>query len=233
LAASLSASAFDFSDPATVSATAIPASSEGGGGGGSILFEWHMEDADVTAGTPAGQSAGDTTASITGATFVTDPKQDGTYSLYPANPNYGAEFDAAALYSASEGTIQFYCIINPHLADPTPVRIRFNTDNNNRINLDFANTDAIRARYVGGGTTVSATSSNGSIVDGQWHKITVRWRATGDPNLSITVDDGSEGTSNTDLPTFSSAPNLLFIGNGSTTDGEMHVDNITIWDTWQ
>lgn len=195
-----------------------------------VLFCWDMESTTVTSGAPPGCSDGDTTATMNSSGAISSAQfNSGANSLScPTTLDY-ASFSATALFNASEGTVEFWVYIDTFVADS--FLFRFFLDTNNRLALDLQNTSTARVRWIGGGTTVTATATGSALTTGAWHKVKIRWRAAGDPNLSILINDGNEGTSNTDLPAMTT-PTLMDIGNASNNAAVLFLDTIKVWDAW-
>jgi len=75
---------------------------------GSLMFSWHMENADIESGSPTGCSDGDTTGSSAGTPgFSEDYKIDGTYSLLINALDEGYTFTATDLINLDDAKITF------------------------------------------------------------------------------------------------------------------------------
>lgn len=211
---------------------------EAGGGGdacgtGNLLFAWHCENVDVTLGTPAGCSLGDTVATLnSGAVISTTQEQDGSNSLSVPTINDRAIFAVTGenIAEGSQGRIEFYLYVTT-IASTTSIMSFRNGANaatismgSNFINLEYLNS---------GSPDPEASTTAGSLTTGSWLKVVAQWRTTGNPNLRVTVNDANEGTVNDD-PGAEIAPTEVWVGeDGGGAGGAFFVDNIKIYSTYE
>ena len=202
---------------------------------GGLLFSWHMENATVTSGLPAGCSAGDTTASYASdGVLNTDLFYDGATSLdIPTDGDY-AYFTVSGddIINPSAGTITFNAYIGT-LANNARF---FSTgpDTNNYLRVLIQNTDEIRVTWDGNTTLVTITTTDANLPTSTWVRVVVRYTtADVDPNLSVKVlGYGTEVTSNTNLTAWAGANGTMVVGNAGAGVGDLHIDNVKVYNSW-
>lgn len=145
-----------------------------------LIFAWHMEDVDVTAGTPSGCALGDTTATLqSGATIATTQVYDGTYALFGDGTSARADF-TNTLDIISEGKVSARVYVGTGEYVDFLIVFEASVDTSNRIRLELApagsNTD-IRPQlsHIGGGTTDLVTMGNTGRAEGTWFYVEAGW----------------------------------------------------------
>ena len=102
---------------------------------GTLKFSWHMENVDVTLGTPCGCSDGDTTATANDSITLSDTQEkDGTYSAYAADAGKYYSFTGSAedLVDMDEALVIFWVYITTWAEDAHLFEV-FGNANENEI----------------------------------------------------------------------------------------------------
>lgn len=210
-------------------------------GGSSPVFYWDMESdmttpAAITTGTPAGCSAGDDTPVITNVTQSTTAGTvtNGTYSMSVPTGYDRAIFDISArdIFDEAEGTVTFDVYCNEVSASSRLFVVRDSSGYGTAEFYVSVVSDSVAVDYV---DTVGTTDIESSaIVADTQYSVEAKWRQTGSPNLSVSIDGGTAVTDDTDLAVWGGAPDELAIGNhGDGTNGGCYIDNLRIYDSWQ
>jgi hypothetical protein len=207
-----------------------------------LLFSWHMENENVTLGTPAGCSDGDETATLnSGATIDSTQFQDGANSLScPTGSDYaGFAVSGNDIFSETAGTIIFYLRINTggYVTGANLFSSRIDPNNRFEIYMQGADTPTGREifmRWDGAGTTQSASTSDADLDTNTWYKITAKYdTADVDPNLSLQIDSETPVTNNNNLVAWSGSLSAMNIGNTLSAASDYWLDNIKVYDNWQ
>ena len=229
-----------------------PASVAGGGGGGdsctgNLLFSWHMESTNVTAGTPAGCSVStSTTGTLFSLASITSAQvKDGTYSLeFPTSNDYASfTVNAQDIIKHDAGTIDTWVYITANDDSNTIMVSRATTTVNSFIKIagrviSTFNQFQIQHKGSGGSTRTGQTSFAAGFSLNTWYHIIAKWDTSihGADYLYMCADT-TTGTSNcggsgTALEATATAHNELDIGSlGGTTYG--YIDLLKIYSTWQ
>jgi hypothetical protein len=65
-------------------------------------------------------------------------------------------------------------------------------------------------------------------------KVTVKWRASGDPKMSIQIDAGTPVTAAAPMSgTFAGSPSTMTVGQSSWASWEIYADNVKLYNAWQ
>jgi hypothetical protein len=196
-----------------------------------LLFNWQMENTGT-----AEYSAGDAVGSNYGTVaFDGTIKQAGSYSIKCTNAG-GYYFDISSLdIVKNTGAIVLYLYGGTFHATTGNVFVAYLGSYNNAIEIytyDITGTKYVCARYTGNSTAVGIGASVGNdVATGQWYKVTLRWRLTGSPNLSLQVGTNTPVTDDTDLTAFAVSSGTLYVGpldSGMT----VYLDNLKIYDDW-
>jgi len=223
--------------PALAYAWGVAIIGSGGGtsaaGGCDNLFEWHCENVDITLGTPAGCSAGDTTAAATGSPAISNTqKSDGTNSVHINTQDEYYEFaiDTSDLLDPDDFKITFdLYIVSMPVGGTTYLMYNVGGVNDKfYISLDSTNA-GIKFYRKAQGTTDGVFVD--SLSTGTWLSIEYQGLTgvTGNDHYLNIPDEGSDENDD-DLPVMSGTPpTSIKIGesNGS-ADGEYYIDNIKI-----
>ena len=178
---------------------------------GTLLFSWHGENADVTLGTPAGCSAGDTVGTaVSGANISNTQFWDGGNSVsFPTVGDYYT-FDSASIFSSTEGTIVFK--LYPTAIGSGDYVFGAWIDADNNFVIRYTGTDEMYATWRGQATSQNAITTDANILVDVWRTVTVKWNtADVNPNLWIQVCD----TDNLNCTTAISNNNNLVAWSGS------------------
>lgn len=204
-----------------------------GGCTGSLLLSAHFENSDdITAGTPAGCSAGaDTTFARTGATYTTNNPQDGTYSLLLDDDTENAIITVTSrdIFDERTGRIDFYFYADNVASSGDIFLARYGDDDYIAVNRSGTE---IRLRYNSTtGGAVSVTTSGLSLTNGTSYHIVAQWQSTGDPNLYLTVN-AVTASSNTNLTAMAGSPTTLYFGDSGGWAFRGKIDNVKIYNTY-
>jgi len=200
-----------------------------------MTFSWHMENTDVTLGTPSGCSVGNTTATFVSlGALNTDLFYDGSTSLDIPTSGDFASFSVSSndIINPAAGTISFWMYIDTAVANLRP----FSTgpDADNFIRTFITNTDEIRVNWSGNATVVYAVTTNANIPNTTWVNVIAKYTtADVDPNLSIrVVGYGSEAISNDNPTAWVGTNTSMVVGNSGSAAGDFHIDNLQVYNSW-
>jgi len=225
---------------------------QGGGGAGDTCgtddctFIWYAENAtDVTSGTPAGCSSGDTSPTVTRATISGSQYHDGSNSLLVDNVQEYAEFDSADIISPTAGTLEAWVRVSTWTN--TVVIFSYNGNDAGRLFLNVAgssNTDIeFHFRYYYPYSYIDLTTDgvNGSL--DTWYRIVIKWTQSNvDPNIGLYVYNASgdlldSETSNTNPNAWGTLTGTTFtVGCFAYFSGEapaINIDGVKIWNAWK
>jgi len=211
---------------------------------GAKIFSWHMENIDVTLGTPHGCSVGDTIATLgTDHTPVISSTifQDGGYSLYCPGSNAYAAFSIvdSDIFNPPKGTVRMrmYLVTKPSIWGKW-FAVPIDSSNNFEISQDGGN-DEVKLNYKGNGSSVDLVTTDANFAQETWYTVTAKYdTADVDPNLWLQVcDENNENcctavTSNTNLTAWVGTPAQIEIGNHGWDSQNSYFDNIQIYNDW-
>lgn len=203
---------------------------------GGLLFAWHAEDVDVTADSPCGCSAGDTTATLNGTAAISGTQYtDGDESLKCVDGTDYASFTITGYDIASDaaGTIVFDVYLVA--LDTYQVVFQAYGDANNRIlvRVDDTNSDELEAKFWGGGTEIGVGTTVANIQVDTWYTITFKWRQ-GETDPSISLDaNGDTVTKNDNLTDPTTEWSVLHVGTYEDGVETIYIDNVKVYDSWQ
>lgn len=203
-----------------------------------LTFSWHMESTTVTSGTPAGCSDSDTTATLNNSAAISSTQvQDGGNSLACLNNTDYAAFDPSGLINRTNGTL----IIYVYFTSWATGTYFFHTQQDGTHYMvmetngaDGAGTRQLRLERGSGAETrtITTTAAAGSGLSlNTWYKVTAKWKATGDPNLFLSVDDANSVTTNNDLTDWTGAETVLRFGRQNST-ANYYLDNVKMYDAY-
>lgn len=206
---------------------------------GDLSFAFHFENSDtVTDGSPCGCSDGDTVGVRNDSAVYDTIKSDGAYSLDAADRWKYIHFDndlvgAEEIVAEAAGTI----IFDVYFESTTAAKIlHIGEDTGGNSDTLYVLLDAgvdIVVWYFGNGTSVDVKSTGSAISQSTWHTITIKWQAAGDPNLYVDVDGGSSDTDNTDLTALEDKWEWIRFGETGANEGDLHIDNVKIYKTYE
>lgn len=166
---------------------------------GSTIFQWHMEDADVTVGTPAGCATYDTTATLqSGAVIDATQYYDGTHSLGGDGSYARADFD-------TDQNLIDDCLFKGRFRFTTyssaVVLFQQMVDSSNvvKIQTSASSTDTnilIGVSRFGNGTSTSTYLASGGRSIGEWFYVEAAWKAGVAGNDTIIKVCDADGVSN-------------------------------------
>lgn len=193
----------------------------------------HFENSDtVTTGTPSGCNANADQTWTLGAGFEysSADKSDGTYSLATVSADIAAKTATiTADVDSAAGTVVFdiYATTLTNFEDILQINLASPDSNNMLLIKEISG--SYYFYYYGGGenTSVSATHTTGS-----WQTVTIKWRVTGSPHLSIQVDSGTAGTSTDALKTLTGTLTTFQIGQGISVN-VYKIDKLKVYNSWQ
>ena len=207
---------------------------------GGLLFSWHCEDVDVTAGTPCGcvASGGDSTATANSTAAINNDHTayDGSsHCDFPtAADNYYFTVASNDLINPAAGTIIFYTKIQTYGTGATLFYVYADATNN--IKVTMLGTDEVRITYKGDNVAVSASTTAANLATNTWYKITAKWSVTGvgGKYLYISVNDANAVDTASAITAFTAAlgANSLKIGEGDSVAADFAIDNVKIYDSW-
>jgi len=225
---------------------------------GDVKFAWHLENVDVTLGTPCGcvDADGDEIGTANGGATLSDTqKQDGTNSLYNAGNDYYS-FDVSSndiIDLQDQGAISFYIWVNDWTATGAETEMVGSwVDNQNRMGFYFAydvdSTDfAFRIEGNDDVDTRYLSNQDMSGVNQTWIRMIISWDLNEDALDSlwlwvdvdgdgvVDVGEDSESTTGT-VGNMQSSMSVLRIGAGSIIkpgNDVYYLDNIYITGTYQ
>jgi len=203
---------------------------------GDLLFSWHMENTTVTSGTPAGCSAGDTTATtVSGAELSATYKSDGTYSA--SIPTSGDRFTFTAsggdIAKRAAGTISFDLYLSTTPATGAILVSLHDTISGKRIDVKIGSaTDEIGIRYASA-TDTSATTTTANLTTGVWYSVVAKWDVAAGTKLSVSANSAT-ATSTMAITQLANEIDSVAVGDSFTqTTNGYYIDNLKIYGTWQ
>jgi hypothetical protein len=203
-------------------------------------FYWSMES-NIPDQFPAGSDS----TMRGGATRVTDQAYSGSYALDCGKSIYDlAMFDnptsSDIWASPEEGTIRlkFRYAGTPNfmLFQITGKDVYGTDDTNDAIALSYhpAGRWVLTYGYNGGGSTVTIRQQPDSTHADTWTPLEIKWRTSGAPYLSLTVDGRTVTGSTPFGATACNAWHHLLIGNDLSADPEgLWIDDFEVFDTWE
>ena len=199
---------------------------------GALKLSAHFENSDtITSGTPAGcNSNADTTWALeAGLAYSSTQKSDGTYSLYASSATSNKTASITIDDNKTEGTVIFdiWAVSLGNFEDIVYLDLASASADNKILVKEISGSYYVY--YYGGGSNISASASH---TTGSFQTVTVKWRTTGSPHLSIQVDSGTAGTNTNDLPTLSGSLATFTIGAGYSAS-EFYIDKVKVYNSWQ
>jgi len=206
---------------------------------GDLTFSWHMEDTDVTSGTPCGCSAGDTTATLNNSAAISSAQaQDGTNSLYcpsgsstPAN----AEFSntSNAIIQPDAGTVTFYVYVTSFVAGTRLWTMWTGPTDNIQCYMTGTGDGNIDILLWYRGTGSANVTANSNLSLNTWYQVTCKWReGAADPSIYVEANSAS-AQSDTDL-SGASDDGTFYVGNNDGSKvGDFYIDNMKVYNSWQ
>lgn len=213
---------------------------------GDLLFSWHGENLDVTVGSPAGCSAGDTTGTaVSAAAIDTDgtpaPKDgSGACSFPTAGDSFSFTISSEDIIKHASGTLDTWLYISTFDSDATLLKAAVDTNNYVDVRLKTSTTNQLRLVHNAGATTRMATTTvSGGLSLSTWYHVIAKWDETahGSNYLSICVDETNGTTNCGDTPsalgTWAGTLSTLSIGEVWGIAAATFLDNLKIYGTWQ
>lgn len=212
---------------------------------GNLLFSWHFENLDVTLGTPAGCSAGDTTATaVSSAVINSDVFKDGSNSGdFPTASDY-FQFTVSAydIVDYDQGRVDFWLYITTGVTTANLARFRNSGGTTNALWIRFSGTDQLDMfnNYGGTNSATGATTFPGGLQASTWYHVIARWSidksGDGTNYMKICVDE-TDGTANCGVKTtapgaFGGDWNLMEIGESASIAADYHLDLMKIYNIW-
>jgi hypothetical protein len=204
-----------------------------------LLFSWHCEDLNVTAGSPGGCSVGDTTATAGGSGAVSSSQyKDGANACYVSTSAGTLDFTwSNDILNPNAGTIDVWIRGGGNTA--TEYFVYLTPDANNYVQLlsgFFYGSFKINRR-AGGGTARTAEAALSPSYD-TWYHVIAKWDTTihGSNYMEICADE-TNGTTNcgyaTDTSgTWSGSSGTLSVAQRG-SGGDFYMDQLKIYDTWR
>lgn len=197
-----------------------------------LLLSAHFENSDtVTTGTPAGcnSNADQTWALEAGLAYSSTQKSDGTYSIHASSATSTKTASITIDNNKTEGTVIFdiWAVSLSNFEDIVYLDLASASADNKILVKEISGSYYVY--YYGGGSNISASASH---TTGSFQTVTVKWRTTGSPHLSIQVDSGTAGTNTNDLPTLSGSLATFTIGAGYSAS-EFYIDKVKVYNSWQ
>jgi len=210
---------------------------------GDLKFSWHMENVDLTLGTPCGcvDSGGDITATANASIELSaTQKQDGsTSALFNAdNEYYSFTVSSGDLITAAEGKVIFYVYIDTFDADESVFSAVGDADDYIEIQM-VINSAAIDfyGVYSGAGTIDTLLVDSNRIED-EWIYVEYGWKYGVDGNDHYIKICDADGVSNCvteeqddDLGLVDTAFTELRIGTANQDTISCYLDNFTSYAT--
>ncbi len=222
-----------------VVAGGVPAAPSGDSCTGGLLFSWHCENLDVTLGTPAGCSVGDTVALASSDAVISSAQwQDGSNSCsFPTSSDrFAFDVSGGDIAKTAAGTVILYIRINTFKAGNSIFGLV--ADANNLIRLDMTGTDELKVSHYVNPTSRTLTTLSANIGVDTWYKVTLKWSVAGvgGKYLHIDIDDGTYTLEGSDaIADFGTAlaANDFQIGESQGgTPSVFFIDNIKVYDSW-
>lgn len=210
-----------------------------------LLFAWHCETTDVTTGTPAGSSVGDTTAIAVGTIAISTAQfQDGTHSVLFTNPSGRYEFAwADDIMKPNAGTADFWIYVDSTGNKDVDLLYLF-VDGSNRIRINYDSTNGyIAVQHIAGGTLSNGRTNTSVITTNTWYHCKVRWSTVAQSGLYLKVtanttdgETNSADNGTSALGTWSGSSGTFNVGDptGNNQSGSLvYIDDIAIYNNWQ
>lgn len=209
-------------------------------------FIWYAEHAtDVTSGTPAGCSSGDTSPALTGATISSAQYHDGSNSLLVDHVQEYAAFDVADIISQTAGTVEAWVRVSTWTSTVTIFQWKGTADGIIYLNVaGSSNTDIefhFRYGYPYNNLDLTTDAVNGAL--DTWYRVVIKWTQSNvDPNIGIYVYNASgdlldSETSNTNPNAWGTITGTTFsIGCYPYFAAEtpaINIDGVKIWNAWK
>jgi len=211
---------------------------------GDLLFSWHMENADVTLGTPSGCSVGDTTATLnSGAVLDAALYQDGARSgdCPTSNDYFGFTVSSEDLVRHVSGTVDVWIYVDAFGEGAAAFYAGVDSSNRVMVTMQTVSTfHQFRITHIAGGTgrTVNTTISGG-FLNATWYHVVAKWDETAHNGnyLSICADTNTGSTNcgggTTALGIWTGTLTLMRVGEGAVVTSDSHVDNVKVYGVWR
>lgn len=201
-----------------------------------VTFSYNFENsADVTA-SGNGCSNGDTIGTETSIAYesASPAPQEGTYSALFDGVTDSIVYDITDrdIFTEVQGNISIYFYLDAFTNNREIFKIDGDANNLLEAHLRTNTDNELRVRYRGNGTFVPVTTTNCDLSTGTWVHLIVRWQQTGDPNLLVDCNDGTQASSNTDLTAWTTAPVTFTLGDAGNLALEGNLDNLDIKNTY-
>ncbi|MGV0961816.1 MAG: hypothetical protein ACOYB1_18480 [Limnohabitans sp.] len=214
---------------------------------GGLLFSWHAENVDVTQGTPAGCSVGDTTATaVNSASISTDYAlgSDGTHSAKIVTSgswnsyNFDWNRTTNSILTLSAGTIDLWFRYSGTINSQNLFYLY--VDGSNRIYPYIDSAGYIGASWVYGGDAKPARTTFPIISENTNYHCKFRWDTTAHSGLyrKVTCDTttGESNSADTGTEAFSGTwsgdTGTLSIGDSGTPGATLYIDKVKIYNYW-
>ena len=208
-----------------------------------VIFWWRCEDATLNgdcigAGNPlaccsgadAGTcdySAGDTTGTVfSGAVFNTDAVKYGTNGLDLPTLGGVVAFTPITATMDEQARIGMWVRLTT-FTDTRRLFSIYYVGERDYIRLKLDGTDELELTYDYNYTTRTATTTGADLATGTWYFIEAYWNTTTD-TMGILVNGVSKGTYTGTVNPFTDDADYMYIGDGSGTAQDTHIDNIII-----
>lgn len=214
----------------------VPAAPAGDSCTGGLLFSWHTESTDVTSGSPAGCSVGDTTGTVNSAGEVsTTQKHDGSNSVYlPTTSDYYTfSVSDEDIVKGEVGQATFW--MYPNVADTALRLLCVYRDATNYIDIFSHAINVIRVSYTTGGSAVNCTTSV-TTTNNAWNFVKVSWSVAGESGNYLRVGVGSDENPTmvncTSAISDFGAPTELIVGDPLGSGTNVYIDEIKVRSAW-
>jgi hypothetical protein len=202
-----------------------------------ILTVGRFENSDtITTGTPKGYNSNADQTWTVGAqgeyttTNNPAPSASGSYNFHTTGVNAKyASIDTDV--SASSGTVEIDLYFVTSVTQYARF-VEFAVDGSNYILLQGGASNTLQFIYYAAGNYNIVSSA--AVSNGTWMKVTVKWRASGDPKMSIQIDAGTPVTAAAPMSgTFAGSPSTMTVGQSSWASWEIYADNVKLYNAWQ
>lgn len=194
-----------------------------------LIFSWHMENVDVTLGTPGGcsQHATKTVDLYGNMALSTTRIYDGTYSLMRYDANDYATFSVSGGSTTGMYVSWWMNIDNYPSTGDTVLWIIGDYTNGMRVYITSASTIVCQVWY--GGSNKSATLS-GCTVDTDYICYAY-WRSGGSPYIYINCGGNIAQQANS-ISAWGAAPTSAVLGEDDTSNTRFYIDNLKIYNVY-
>lgn len=207
---------------------------------GDLLFSWHAENVDVTVGTPAGCSVGDTTATANTEVSLSNVQaHDGTYSIKPtsASDYYSFSVSTEDIIKTDAGRVTGW-IYNPAGNATNYVLTSYGNGSTDWIMIYLTNNN-LRLSYRGSSTTQELVGPTNSITDDAWTYFVCSWSVTAVGGHYLRIGTSTDGSAPTNWTYHDTAITDLAVALASIRWGETqgagydhYIDEVKIYGVW-